>query len=240
MSLLNEAIKVIERVRELHLVVKTTKDGSQVIGFTNKIDDVGHFEERLILLQEQLELFDVSQGSKFDDLVLKPDLNPLGKVIDPELAQLENKVTFEKNQASNDVPSIPEPLAMKLASAPAKQTPGKELTLNFEYSFEDAVNDSSDSALAEDCLHDKLTFAINKVGWNPKTRNLALALKRLEDKLGALDREKKIELGVEWQLILESSIDYIYSENQSPIRNIQLDLEDDYVHLPTPKPQVNY
>ena len=241
MSILDEAIKVIERVRDLHLIVKTDKKQRKTIGFTNKIDDVPHFEERLIQLQEQLEDFDASISDNFQNFTLKPvetNLKP-AYTPDDENATLIDEELDIKSSNNFDIKPHPSPFKDENLNSTDKN---KVLELDFSYSFEDAVNDSSDSLLAEDSLHDKLLFAVNKVGWTPKTRNLALALKRLEDKIGLLDREQKISLGVEWKLILESNLDFIYEQNQSPMRNLSIELrndEQDYL-LPTPKPEIDY
>ena len=239
MSLLDEAIKVIEKVRDLHLTIKTNKKNIKVIGFSNKIEDVSHFEERLILLQEELENFDSVSGENLQSLNLKPTSKTI-----KEHGDLEGTEFIYRNASQDDSElELDLPINKKILTDRRKDFKNnKILEIDFPYSFEDSVNDSSDTLLAEDSLQDKLLFAINKVGWTPKTRNLALALKRLEDKIGALDRQQKIDLGVEWQLILESSLEHIYSENQSPIRNLDLDLEENLskTNFPKPKPNLDY
>lgn len=232
--MLDDAIKVVELVRELNLNV-TTKNNVKKLKMPK---NARHFKATLIELQKALEIFDQNQGQDRISMKNIPSSLEMGQrtsqeKLDPQEFEILDKedddlkrdntkdlITNKKNNGNLGV--SPENYSNSIAN--------NILTVDLDISFEDETNDELDAEGAIDSISDKLEFAIKKVGWTPRARNLALALKNLEDKLKVLDRQEKIDLGLEYQQVMKESLEYIYEENQTVSENnleYKKDLSDD-------------
>jgi hypothetical protein len=205
---LSDAIKVLEKVRDLKLKIITNSKNEQDIEFPKGKNNIKNFREKLIQLQNALEEFDEKQGETNPTYNNKPDNFSLTPQIE------------KTNKSTNNLPSLEPETEAIIENEPIIKPEYKNsikeniLKVDLSYSFEDETNNELDAEGAADSISDKLEFAIKKVGWTPRSRNLALALKNLEDRLLVIDREEKINLAVEYQEVLKQALEYIYEENQ--------------------------
>jgi hypothetical protein len=232
MSILSDAIKVLEKVRDLNLKIITNNNNEEDIEFPKGKNNINNFRKKLIQLQNALEEFDEKQGETNPTYTNKPD----NFSYIPQTEKTNRKNTDNLLSYDPEIDNVPEDGEMK--EEYKNSIKENILKVDLSYSFEDETNNELDSEGAVDSISDKLEFAIKKVGWTPRSRNLALALKNLEDRLLVIDREAKINLAVEYQEVLKQALEYIYDENQ-PKENFDYELNKDHENTLKYKPNID-
>lgn len=236
------ALKVVEAVRHLNL---NLKDGKTVI--RHKAFEAANALEALRLALEDFD-HNTSHGERRHDLDNRPDFASPPQLDDPEFAlALENSPdllpsavmelsldTPEANLASKkemeqkQLPVLPKPVlaAAVMSSLAAKHGHDRNYDLGDEGVFYDGDESAHYIGLAVEAIGDKLAFAVNKVGWTPRLRRMALALQLAN---------QHVSIEIDKDLAYAKVPAHFWGELNVAVAEAALD-QDLSIALPQPKP----
>ena len=190
------AICVIESVRNLGLKI-VGEEKKYRLRYPENITKE-EFKKKLIEMVKALEKFDQNVGTN-------EEYSLQYKVVDDVF--YIHKIDNSMIQYNENFPVIKKTLILNKEIKSHIEN-NYDLNMVFEDGGEDHNLDDS-----IDAIMDKLEFAATKVGWTPKIRILAAALRNAELKRMALDKEIDEEFLLEWKNILKLSVDYIFESN---------------------------
>lgn len=107
-----------------------------------------------------------------------------------EVSELEEKQELKKTieEESKVLAALPKPVLAaavlsRMTARPARKGPGGNTVDLGDGVFYDGDESASDLLLAMDAINDKLTYAVRKIGWSPRLRQMAMALRRAQENL---------------------------------------------------------